>query len=167
MSVPHPKGGAIVWTCVKDHIIDEKEDYKDIGLRWFDYKSFEEEEGGGTREGLDGYPYLKNLIQLWLGDWLRQIAKTNEAVCMKNRFTSNGGGKLLVRPFKRQEFWKCIGCIILAVNYGNKGHNIWSEVPKCFSKYENPKLRRDVCGNTNLYKVCCAHYRHFYIYACY
>ena len=33
MSVPHPKGGAIVWTCVKDHIIDEKEGYKDIGLR--------------------------------------------------------------------------------------------------------------------------------------
>ena len=26
VSVPHPKGGAIVWTCVKDHIIDEKED---------------------------------------------------------------------------------------------------------------------------------------------
>ena len=38
MSVPNPKGGAIFWTCVKDHIIDEKEDYKDIGLRGFDYK---------------------------------------------------------------------------------------------------------------------------------
>ena len=33
MSVPHPKGGGVVWTCVKDHIVDEKEDYKDIGLR--------------------------------------------------------------------------------------------------------------------------------------
>ena len=30
VSVPHPKGGAIFWTCVKDRIIDEKEDYKDI-----------------------------------------------------------------------------------------------------------------------------------------
>ena len=38
VSVLYPKGGAIVWTCVKDHIIDEKEDYKDIGLRGFDYK---------------------------------------------------------------------------------------------------------------------------------
>ena len=47
MSVPHPKGGTIVWTCVKDHIIDEKEGYKDIGLRGLDYKLFEEEEGGG------------------------------------------------------------------------------------------------------------------------
>ena len=28
VSVPNPKGGTIVWTCVKDHIINEKEDYK-------------------------------------------------------------------------------------------------------------------------------------------
>ena len=41
MTVPHPKGGAIVWTCVKDHIIYEKEDYKDIGLHGFSYKLFE------------------------------------------------------------------------------------------------------------------------------
>ena len=48
MSVPHPKGGGgVVWNCVKDHIIDEKEDYKDIGLSEFDYKLFEEEEGWG------------------------------------------------------------------------------------------------------------------------
>ena len=26
------------------------------------------------------------------------------------------------------------------------------------------KLQRDLCGNTKLYKICCAHYRHFYIY---
>ena len=42
VSVTHPKGGKIVWTCVKDHIIDKKEDYKEIGLRGFDYKLFEE-----------------------------------------------------------------------------------------------------------------------------
>ena len=77
VSVPHPKGGAIVWTCVKDHIIDEKEDYKDIRLRGFDYKLFEEEEGGGNREGLDGYHCLKYLIQLWPGDWVKQMEKMN------------------------------------------------------------------------------------------
>ena len=43
MSVPHPKGGTIVWDCVKDHIVDEKEDYKYIGLRGFDYKLFGED----------------------------------------------------------------------------------------------------------------------------
>ena len=42
VSVPHPKVGKIVWTCVKDHVIEEKEDYKEIGLRGFDYSLFDE-----------------------------------------------------------------------------------------------------------------------------
>ena len=97
MSIPHLKGGAIFCTYVKDHIIDEKEDYKYIGLHGFDYKLFEEEEGGGTREGLYGYPYLKHIIQLWPVDSVKQIAKMNEAVGMKNHFTMDGGGNRLVR----------------------------------------------------------------------
>ena len=40
VSVPHSKGRSIFWTCVKDHINHEKEDYKDIGLRGFYYKLF-------------------------------------------------------------------------------------------------------------------------------
>ena len=47
MAVPHPKGGNIVWTCVKDYITKEKEDYEDIGLHIFYHKLFGEEEGGG------------------------------------------------------------------------------------------------------------------------
>ena len=39
--VPHPKGGNIVWTCVKDNIIIEKYQYKGIGLHGFDYKLLE------------------------------------------------------------------------------------------------------------------------------
>ena len=65
VSVPHPKGGNIVCTCVKDHTIDENEQYEDIGLSGFDYKLFEEEECGNNREVLYNYPYLKHLIQLW------------------------------------------------------------------------------------------------------
>ena len=42
--------------------------------------------------------------------------KMNKAVGMKNHFTSNGGGKRPVKPFKRQEFWKCIGCIFSYFN---------------------------------------------------
>ena len=42
VSVPHTKWGTIVLTCVKDHVIDKKEDYKEIGLRGFDYSLFEE-----------------------------------------------------------------------------------------------------------------------------
>ena len=69
---------------MKDHIINEKDQYKAIGLHEFDYKLFEEEEGGGTREGLDGYLYLNHLIQLLPGDWLKQMEKLNEAVGMKD-----------------------------------------------------------------------------------
>ena len=93
MSVPHPKRGGVVWTCVKDHIINEKEDYKDIGLRGFHCKLFEEEDGGETREGLYGYPYLKHVIKLWSGDWVKQIAKMNEVVGMKTHFMMDRGGK--------------------------------------------------------------------------
>ena len=60
---------------MKDHIIDEKEDYKEIGLRGFHCKLSEEEEGGGTIEGLYGYPYLKHLIQLWPGYWVIHMEK--------------------------------------------------------------------------------------------
>ena len=64
MSITHTKEGNIVWTCVKDHIINEKEHYEAIGLRGFDYKLFQEDEGGSVREGLDRYTYLKHLMQL-------------------------------------------------------------------------------------------------------
>ena len=121
VSVTHPKREAIVWTCVKDHIIDEEEDNKDIGLHGFDYTLFEEQEGGVTREVLDGYPYLKHLIELWRGDWAKQIEKMDEAVSMKNRFTMDVGVKRLVRPFKKKELWNCIVCVLSAFIYVKKG----------------------------------------------
>ena len=34
--------------------------------------------------------------------------KMNEAVVINNRYTMDGGGKRLVRPFKRKDFWKYI-----------------------------------------------------------
>ena len=45
MPVPHPKEGGIVWTCVKNHTVKEREYYKNIGLCGFDYKLFGKEEG--------------------------------------------------------------------------------------------------------------------------
>ena len=51
MSVPHTKGGEIVWTCVKDHIIDEKEYYKDIGLRGFIINYLSKRGVGGLDRG--------------------------------------------------------------------------------------------------------------------
>ena len=77
---------------MKDHTTNENYKYKYIGLCCFDYKLYEEEEGGGTRDKLNGYPYLKHIIKLWRGDWVKQMAKTNEAVGMKNRIDKSGGG---------------------------------------------------------------------------
>ena len=98
------KGGGIVWTCVKDDSIEKKDDYKAIVLCGFDYELFEEEDSGGVQKLLDGYPYLKHIIQLWPGDWVKQMEKMNEVVGMKNRLTIAGGGKQLVHPFISQEF---------------------------------------------------------------
>ena len=64
---------------MKDHVIEENEDYKEIRLRGFNYSLFEEKKGGGKRERLDGFPYLKHLIKLWSGDWEKQMEKMNEA----------------------------------------------------------------------------------------
>ena len=47
MSVPHLKAVNIVWTFVNNNIIDENDQYKDIGLCEFGYKLSEEEEEGG------------------------------------------------------------------------------------------------------------------------
>ena len=56
----------------------------------------------------------------------------NEAVGMNNIFTMDGGGKRPVRTFRRQEFWKCIGCVLQEVTYGNKGHKLLSEMKNLF-----------------------------------
>ena len=49
------------------------------------------------------------------------MAKMDEAVGEKNRIENYGGRKRLVCPFRRQDFWKYIGCILSEVNYGIKG----------------------------------------------
>ena len=74
----------------------------------------------GTSEGLDEYPYLKDIIQLWTGDWVNHMEKMNEAVGMKNRFTVDGRGEWVVRSFRSQENWKCIG-------YFSIGSYLWEE----------------------------------------
>ena len=94
------------------------------------------------------------------------MAKIDEAVGIKNRYTMDGGGKRLFRHLKRQEFCKFVGCIISEVIYGNKVHKLWIDMSKASCRITPPKLQIDVNGNTDLYKLCCDHYRHFYIYTC-
>ena len=42
LSIQYLKGGSIFWTCVNNHIIEEKEKFEVIELCGFDYKLFEE-----------------------------------------------------------------------------------------------------------------------------
>ena len=51
---------------------------------------------------------------------MNQMEEMNEAVGTKNRLKMGGGGKQNVCPFIRQEFWKYIGCVLSAFNYGRK-----------------------------------------------
>ena len=69
MAVPHPRGGAFFGLAGKDNIIRGKEGYKSIGIRVFYYKFFEEYEGGGVRNVIDGCPYLNHIIGLWPIYW--------------------------------------------------------------------------------------------------
>ena len=147
-------------------VIDEKDQYKVIGLCGFYYKLFEEEEGGGDRGGLYRYPYLKHIIQLLPGDWEKQMSKNKYAVGMKNCVMVGGGGTQIVSPFRRQELWKCIGFFLSAVSYRKKGHKLWIEMPKKSGNMEPIKLQRDVRGKTDSYKVCCDLYLTSYIYPC-
>ena len=58
------------------------------------------------------------------------MEKKYEMVSMKNLLIMSGGKKRLVCNFTGQEFWKCIGCLLLAVTYSKKVHNLWIETPK-------------------------------------
>ena len=107
-----------------------------------------------------------HIIHFWNGDWVKQMEKMNEAVGMKNCVMIGGGGKRMVSPFRGQDFWICIGCVLSAVNYGKKGNNILNELTKYFGKKATTKLQKYVHGNTNFYKMCCDIYHSFYIYAC-
>ena len=51
-----------------------------IVLRDFDSKLFEEDNGGGVRQGISWYPYLKHLIELRPWDCVEQLSKMNEEV---------------------------------------------------------------------------------------
>ena len=70
---------------MKDNVVGGNQEYKAIGIREFDYKLFEEEEGGGVQEGIDGYPYLKHLIELCPGIYIQNLSKMNKEISERNQ----------------------------------------------------------------------------------
>ena len=94
------------------------------------------------------------------------MRKMNITVIDKNYLGIYGGNKQLVRPFRRQEFWKFIGFFLSEVTHGNKGRNIWVWDQIIVGKQALNKLHRDVPGNTDLMKVSCDIYSPHYCNAC-
>ena len=67
------------------------------------------------------------------------MEKMTLAVGEKNCLDKYWGKKQLVRPFRRKEFWKCIGFILLKFIYGKKGHKLWGETPMFVGKKAQTK----------------------------
>ena len=64
---------------------------------------------------------------MWPYDWVKNMEKLNEVVDMNNRLMMGGVGKRIVFITLIMKYLcKCIGRVLLAVTYGNKGHKLWS-----------------------------------------
>ena len=57
------------------------------------------------------------------GGWERECSKKSFG-WLEEFFDNSGGKKQLVGTFRRQNFCKCIRCIILEVSCRSKGHNL-------------------------------------------
>ena len=99
-----------------------------IGQQGFEYTVFEEEEDGGMRKVIYGYPYLKHIIYLLPGYWEQYLGKMNESVCDQNLLQQESRKTWAIKFFPKNEPWKFIGCILLTVTYGKKGYRIWEKV---------------------------------------
>ena len=106
------------------------------------------------------------MIQLCSGYWVNQMAKINEAVVEKKNIYKSGWRKQLVLHFTKNNFWKCIGCILLEVTYVIKGHSIWLKTETSVGKKGITPIQRNVCGKTDLLKVLCYLYHLPYCYPC-
>ena len=80
---------------------------------------------------------------------MKQMARMNEAVGMKNHVTMDGGGKRIVRSFIRREFWKSIGLFYQQLPLGRKDTSFGGEYQKIFGKKSPIKLQGYICGNND------------------
>ena len=83
----------------------------------------------------------------------------NEVVGEKNCLDNSGGGRWLVNHFTKNEFYKCIGCILLGVTYGIKGHRIWGGIETSVLKKGQNPIHRDAIGKIDSIRVHCYIYR--------
>ena len=92
------------------------------------------------------------------------MEKINEKFGGNNHLDKYGGNKRLVRHFIRNELWKFIEWILLAVIYEIKGNHIWGTTESSVSKKGWTKIHRNVCGKTDILRLCCYIYCPHYCY---
>ena len=83
--------------------------------------------GGWLREGLTAYPYLLMVIHLWTGYWYNHLESMDMRMDEDNGKAVGmvKGQAQKVWQFSRNEFWKCIGCLISAHTFGLGGSRLW------------------------------------------
>ena len=129
MEVFSSGGNKVLWEVVDNHVVEEKNDRDEIGLRGFDFKFFYEDEEGISREGLSEYTHLLFPKKLWTGDLNNQLKNTNMKVDeenVKGQEMANGWYQNVWR-FSSNEFWKNIGCLVSDPIFGLWGSSIWKK----------------------------------------
>ena len=67
----------MLWEVVDDHVLEDKTDHDEIGLRGFYFNLFDKDEKGVGREGSSEFPYLLMLMKLWHVDWKTKSKRVN------------------------------------------------------------------------------------------
>ena len=84
---------------------------------------------------------MKHLIEFWKGGG-GKLGIMYEAVGNVNKFEKQVGKKWVVWRFLKKEFWKCIGFIILSVNYGTKQFTLWERIMNLTTRRLNIKPKK-------------------------
>ena len=110
---------------------------------------------GGVRKGIDGYPYLEHIIELWPRYPGDNLGTKNEAVGEWNKCEKEVGKKWFVICFSKDKFSEFIGCIILEVHYVEKVFRIWVKTHNSDHGNMKVKTQREVHRNIKVVKVSC------------
>ena len=119
----------VLWGVVNDHVVEDQTDHEKIVLRGVDFNLFGKDEEWVVRERSSEFPYLPMLIKMWPINWKIQFKSMNHKVDQEN-CKSLGKGNVRygkVRRFSSNTFWKNIGCLVSAPNFGLRGSRLWDK----------------------------------------
>ena len=116
----------VLWEVADNRVVEETTDHEEIVLLGFDFNFFDEDEKGVGREGSSEFTYLLMLINILPGNWKTQLKSINHKVDEGSE-KALGKGDVRYRNFcrfSRNGFWKNIGCLVLAPNFGIGGSRL-------------------------------------------